>query len=642
MCEILALKESVLIYLDRSGALEKLIEDCKSFDGPQQNDAVYRFYVRVSPTDLTEVDSVLGDFVLHNPRKATALFQSVCFLAIKTLSLVRKIHTENQVNVILKWTHLPPFPEYCLHLDTFPRGHVTMRPVLIEGLVVAMTRVTKYTGAARFLCTDDDCPAFTGFHHIRVHAPGATESATMRNDFICSMCSSPLKEDVKFRVLGDELCNSMRLGHLYSVVGIPAHVHQWPNITWSIEANGVRKLEREGPQNISNTLQELLQTTSSSPWRFSAILAHCFGLDVTPPGLYNTLKLVLLLSLVQTRAAAEETFHCLDLLIVTCDSLIVDRLMMYSLGFAPRGVRHRATGEMFASLCRDEHGTGNANIHAGSAFLASGGICMLGDLCFYQKDKLDTLESALESRHVSVFIPGRKYGEDSNDQLSFPVPCSFWALSDSTPSFHRPGRSVQAAVGAGDIGSVSMHLADAFGLVVQCQDEAGKDALATLTAHVLQQAVWPGEDLYPASIKLSCQDYKELIAHAQSLQVALSDGALKVIRGYYMASRRVRTLSQISMPSVKLLISLAEAHCRLSLRTLALEEDAIVAVLLCETSVTFRHGASALTVPAHALFPCSLADGGLRRDAILDEFHQAVLRFIFSYVPGAEAYIREE
>ncbi|XP_053717112.1 minichromosome maintenance domain-containing protein 2 isoform X5 [Synchiropus splendidus] len=601
MCEILALKESVLIYLDRSGALEKLIEDCKSFDGPQQNDAVYRFYVRVSPTDLTEVDSVLGDFVLHNPRKATALFQSVCFLAIKTLSLVRKIHTENQVNVILKWTHLPPFPEYCLHLDTFPRGHVTMRPVLIEGLVVAMTRVTKYTGAARFLCTDDDCPAFT-----------------------------------------DELCNSMRLGHLYSVVGIPAHVHQWPNITWSIEANGVRKLEREGPQNISNTLQELLQTTSSSPWRFSAILAHCFGLDVTPPGLYNTLKLVLLLSLVQTRAAAEETFHCLDLLIVTCDSLIVDRLMMYSLGFAPRGVRHRATGEMFASLCRDEHGTGNANIHAGSAFLASGGICMLGDLCFYQKDKLDTLESALESRHVSVFIPGRKYGEDSNDQLSFPVPCSFWALSDSTPSFHRPGRSVQAAVGAGDIGSVSMHLADAFGLVVQCQDEAGKDALATLTAHVLQQAVWPGEDLYPASIKLSCQDYKELIAHAQSLQVALSDGALKVIRGYYMASRRVRTLSQISMPSVKLLISLAEAHCRLSLRTLALEEDAIVAVLLCETSVTFRHGASALTVPAHALFPCSLADGGLRRDAILDEFHQAVLRFIFSYVPGAEAYIREE
>lgn len=43
-----------------------------------------------------------------------------------------------------------------------------------------------------------------GFHHIRVHAPGATESATVRNNFSCMICGSPLKEDVKFRVLGGE------------------------------------------------------------------------------------------------------------------------------------------------------------------------------------------------------------------------------------------------------------------------------------------------------------------------------------------------------------------------------------------------------------------------------------------------------
>lgn len=43
-----------------------------------------------------------------------------------------------------------------------------------------------------------------GFHHIRVHAPGATESATVRSDFTCFLCSSPLKEDVKSRVLGGE------------------------------------------------------------------------------------------------------------------------------------------------------------------------------------------------------------------------------------------------------------------------------------------------------------------------------------------------------------------------------------------------------------------------------------------------------
>lgn len=46
---------------------------------------------------------------------------------------------------------------------------------------------------------------FWGYHHIRVHTPGATESATVGNNLSCTMCSSPLKEDVKFRVLGGKL-----------------------------------------------------------------------------------------------------------------------------------------------------------------------------------------------------------------------------------------------------------------------------------------------------------------------------------------------------------------------------------------------------------------------------------------------------
>lgn len=42
----------------------------------------------------------------------------------------------------------------------------------------------------------------SGFQYIRVHVPGATESATVRNDFVCGLCSSSLQEDRKFRVLG--------------------------------------------------------------------------------------------------------------------------------------------------------------------------------------------------------------------------------------------------------------------------------------------------------------------------------------------------------------------------------------------------------------------------------------------------------
>lgn len=37
-------------------------------------------------------------------------------------------------------------------------------------------------------------------------------------------------------------------------------------------------------------------------------------------------------------------------------------------------------------------------------------------------------------------------------------------------------------------------------------------------------------------------------------------------------------------------IALAQAHAKLSLRTEVLEEDAVIAVLLCESSVTLKHG----------------------------------------------------
>uniref|UniRef100_A0A671T5C2 MCMDC2 N-terminal domain-containing protein n=1 Tax=Sinocyclocheilus anshuiensis TaxID=1608454 RepID=A0A671T5C2_9TELE len=326
-------KNSIIIYLDRSGGLSKLIEDCK------QTGAVYRFSFDVNPSDVLELDATLGDCILHDPVKAVSLFQSV--IRYTTIGYLKWL----RVNVVLKPTHLPPFPNYCLDLSEFPRGYGPMRPLALEGLVIAMTRVTKYTQGARFLCSEEKCPCSRGFQHIRVHAPGATESATVRSDFTCFLCSSLLKEDVKSRVLGDkqlvelihvravdvlgvhdaaslryqsvtlflrdELCNSMRIGHLYQVVGIPAHVHQWPNVTWS-------------PCLVSNNFQNLQTAMACSPWRFAAIVANSFGSPVIPPGLYNTLKLGLLLSLVQTEDNPDSPYQ-LDVLALTSETLIIDR-----------------------------------------------------------------------------------------------------------------------------------------------------------------------------------------------------------------------------------------------------------------------------------------------------------------------------
>lgn len=49
------------------------------FSESQQVEAVYRFSFDVNPTDVVDLDARLGDCILHEPLKATALFQSVSF-----------------------------------------------------------------------------------------------------------------------------------------------------------------------------------------------------------------------------------------------------------------------------------------------------------------------------------------------------------------------------------------------------------------------------------------------------------------------------------------------------------------------------------------------------------------------------------
>lgn len=78
-----------------------------------------------------------------------------------------------------------------------------------------------------------------------------------------------------------------------------------------------------GPSFVSDNFKYLLSLTSGSCWRFTAILANIFASQVVPPGTYNTLKLAILLSLVQT--CEKENADYLDLLIVTSDTLVIDR-----------------------------------------------------------------------------------------------------------------------------------------------------------------------------------------------------------------------------------------------------------------------------------------------------------------------------
>ncbi|XP_067836374.1 minichromosome maintenance domain-containing protein 2 [Heptranchias perlo] len=682
--EDLALKEVALVYLDRTGGLHKFISDCRRYNDSEQCHAVYRFIICVNPSDLTELDARLGNCVLHQPIRAACLFQSVCFTSIKTLSLIQQLETENQVNVVLKLTHLPPLPNYSLNLCQFPRGYQLLRYYKIEGVVIAMTTVTKYTQGARFLCSESSCPFSAGFQYIRVHTVGATESATVRNDFTCTLCNSALKEDVKFRVLGDkqlvemidaavldvikgnqvnrsysryqsftlflrdELPNRMKMGDRYYVIGIPAHIYSGSQLTLCMEANSILYCSYKDPPFISDNFKYLLSVTMSSPWRFTAILAEIFAAQIVPPGTYNILKLSLLLSLVQTCNKEKQTVEYLDLLVVTSDPVTVDRLLTYSLSLVPCGVRHLPSYEIFATVSKDEHGTGTAKVQAGSALLAKGGICYIGELFSHKKDKLKLLQTVLETRSTTVFISGKRFGEDVDQQMSFPIQCNFWALADADTHLKKAMQREDAVIGSVDISSVPANLADGFGLLIYCSESSNYHSPVHLIQHILSEAMNPGKPLYPALQQFTTQDYEELIAFARNQQAELTFEAERLIQGYYTASRRLRTDpvhgSKISPTALKTLMSLSETHAKISLRNKVLEEDAVIAILLYEISITARHGASVLCVAPNAVFPFDLCDEHSlnQRDIYLAQFHQQLLQFCSTYAPGMSMHFAEE
>ncbi|XP_075682279.1 minichromosome maintenance domain-containing protein 2 isoform X4 [Rhinoderma darwinii] len=607
------MREAALIYMDRSRGLEKFIEDCKIYNESGQSYAVYRFVISVNPMDITELNATLGNYILHEPVRAAKIFQSVCDAAIRTLSLIGECQTEDQINVILKVTHLPDLPGYHLSLSDSPLDYRSQRLYMMEGTVTAVSTINKYTQGARFLCSDTKCPLSKDFRYIRIHTPGATESATVRQDFFCDLCASPLKEDVKYRVLGDkqviefmdskalhifqgqcathqnyrfqsyavflrdELIDRMKIGGRYRVIGIPVCGLNGSQVTICIEANNIHPYIANSPLSICKAFQKLHSKTMNSPWIFTGILANIFAEQVVPVGMHNTLKLCILLSLVQTCNEDKEIGNPLDLMVVTNDTLIVERLMRYSICLVPRGVCHTHFNDLFATVTKDELGTGTAIIHAGSALMAKGGVCFIGDINVHKKEKLDILLSVLENRNTTVFIPGKKYGDGVDLQIFIPVQCNFWSYADLSSK--------------------------------KCTT---KD---------------------PTFIG------QRLIAYAKNLLVTFSAKAEALLHSYYLASRRVRTDpngSKISTSALRHLSSMSEAHAKLSLRRVVTEEDALVAILLFEASLTLKYGSSVFGVSQNPLFSLELIEEHSlqQRDQHLRDYQQQLQQFISTYGPA--------
>lgn len=56
-------------------------------------------------------------------------------------------------------------------------------------------------------------------------------------------------------------------------------------------------------------------------------------------------------------------------------------------------------------------------------------------------------DAVLESRSITVFIPGKKFGDDIDQQMTFPVQCSFWSFVDMDSSSRRTVQKTSVPIG---------------------------------------------------------------------------------------------------------------------------------------------------------------------------------------------------
>lgn len=58
-----------------------------------------------------------------------------------------------------------------------------------------------------------------------------------------------------------------------------------------------------------------------------------------------------------------------------------------------------------------------------------------------------SFDLVVESRSITVYIPGKKFGDDVNQQMTFPVQCSFWSFVDMDSSSRKNMQKTNTLIG---------------------------------------------------------------------------------------------------------------------------------------------------------------------------------------------------
>ncbi|XP_043204648.1 minichromosome maintenance domain-containing protein 2-like isoform X2 [Amphibalanus amphitrite] len=535
--------------------------------------------------------------------------------------------------------------------------------IAVSGILLSRTLPEKFVECMRHVCENSYCAE----ELISVFVPGRPPPGTFTD---CTNCGANLREDVGCRRLSEategflvplealeaplkpckgrfqsvrvvfrgELCRDLHLGGRYRVVGQLVKVSEGSSCRLTLEAASVRPIPLSIYAQplvcaISPVIETLYHDRRFSPWSFALSLAYVFASGLSPAGTYFRLKLGMLLSLVACGAIRHSRLQ--PLLAVGPDVGSLVRLLSHGAGLARRCVRHTCPGPLAGRAARPAvGGAARAELEAGSLLLARGGVCLLGDLSKYRREALHTLQKGLEVGSVSVVCPASLSGTGRPESVSMPLLCQPWAVYDCKPTGGTDLNSSLVSDSASLVGTqtnaLPRTLTEAFGVVYYTESADDCDDLACdLATCQLLMAAGGGrvdQQLVPD------KDLTAFLAAACELSLDLEPDAERLVRRYFVASRRVRTSNVPDVPvaAVSTISGLAHAFAQLSLRDCVTVDDVTMAILLYEESLAACFGYSPLDVShtPHIREADLDANLGRQNDERMRDFQRRLEEFI--------------
>jgi len=264
------------------------------------------------------------------------------------------------------------------------------------------------------------------------------------------------------------------------------------------------------------------------------------------------------------------------------------QLLRYCASLSPRSILTTGVGSSSAGLTvAASRDGGDWHLEAGALVLADGGVCCIDEFNSIREADRTCIHEAMEQQSLSIAKAGMV--------TKLKTRCKVLAATNPKGQYdNNLSLSLNTAIAS--------PLLSRFDIVLTMLDSHSEAWDKMVSSHLLE-----GRSMAPTAGQAawSTEKLRAYFAHIQSLKPDLSSAASQVLSAYYRRQRKTDGSEQ-ARTTVRLLqscVRIAQGHARLMCREEVSLQDAIVAVLLLESSTASSASLVHVTNPLHTTFP---------------------------------------